>query len=107
MAVGGIISSEVKPVSPNDIKVSLPDFVINAVNSLISNRYRGGSFSIKREEIVKKIIETCPRALEREEIFEKQWLDFENLYRQAGWKVNYVTPERGESFDEYFNFEPR
>ena len=36
--------------------------------------------------------------------YEKKQLDFEDLYRDAGWKVTYNTPDRDQSFKEYFKF---
>ena len=40
----------------------------------------------------------------RDDIFRKHWLDFEELYKNAGWNVVYKTPAIGENFEPYFNF---
>ena len=45
------------------------------------------------------------KGLNRNEIFNKGWLNIEEVYRSAGWKVNYDKPAYNESYDAYFTFE--
>jgi hypothetical protein len=40
----------------------------------------------------------------RDAIFEHNWLDIEDIYRQAGWAVEYNAPAYNETFDETFKF---
>ena len=93
------MGTKVKPIGPDEIEIALPDFVMEAINDLIRKRYRGGSFILNRSEIEERIKQLSPNPMKKNEIFDNKYLDFEEVYRQAGWKV--------KSFQEYFKFEPR
>lgn len=97
----------VKPITPEEAakcSPSIPAFVIDAVNQLISEKTRGKStIIIKQSEIVKKLVED--RNANKDEIYENKWLDFEDIYRDAGWVVTYDKPSFNESYDAYFKFE--
>jgi hypothetical protein len=97
----------VEPIKPKDITNNLEDIIhpaiIKAVNALLKERYRGSSVSIKTKEISNKATQFCSELTERE-IYDKKHLDFEPIFRKAGWKVEYKSPDRDESFDPYFSF---
>ena len=38
-------------------------------------------------------------------IYDNNWLDIEDIFREAGWKVTYDKPAYNESYDAYFKFE--
>jgi hypothetical protein len=38
-------------------------------------------------------------------IFDNHWLDIEDHYRKAGWKVTYDKPSYYEDYDAFFKFE--
>jgi hypothetical protein len=102
------MKEEIKPISPDDIVDNLeniiPSVVIQAVNSLLKDNYRGtGSVTIKQDEIINKII-GLDGSLTRQVIFEKKYLDFEELYTKNGWVVIYDKPAYNESYDAYFKF---
>jgi len=100
-------AERVEPIKPKDIINNLTDIIhpaiIKAVNELLKEKYRGSSVSIKQKEIVSKALSICSE-ITRNEIFEKNWMDFESVFRKAGWDVRYNSPDRDESFDEYFTF---
>lgn len=93
-----------KPVSPDDIIIpDIPDFVIDIVNSLIAQNYqsRGKMSVLKQCDIIEKIdahIKTI--GLD----FDIKWLDFEELYRNVGWSVEYDGPGYNESYEATFKF---
>ena len=97
----------VKPITPEEAmkaRPPIPDFVFKAVNDLISLKARNtAKITIKQSEIVNKIIEY--RDVPKQEIYDKKWLDFEDIYRDAGWKVTYDKPGYNESYEAYFEFE--
>jgi hypothetical protein len=43
----------------------------------------------------------------RQEVFDNQWLDIEDIYREAGWKVSYDKPAYNETYKAYFTFSRR
>lgn len=99
-----------KPISPQEIMDNLdkiiPSEVIESVNELLQERYRNtGSVTILKEELISKIHTKID--VSRQELFDKKWMDFESLYYDNGWVVKYHSPDRGESFNEYFSFSKR
>lgn len=102
----------VKPFTPEDVERTfndnLPDFVIEAVNELLAENFSGKGISIRlqQDDIVKRIMEKG-EIKEREEVFEKHYLDFEALYRKNGWKVTYDKPGYNETYEAYFEFKPQ
>ena len=103
--------SEVKPMSPEDIKkgkgLKIPDFVIKAVNKLLIAKCKGNSVAtIYKDDVIEEIIFSMKEsvALDRGEIIRNGWLDFEPLYRDRGWTVAYKSPGLGESFKDHYIF---
>jgi hypothetical protein len=45
------------------------------------------------------------KTVSRNDFFDKHWLDFESIFRKAGWKVKYTKPGYNESFPAYWTFE--
>lgn len=94
------------PLTPKQAKTefenSIPDFIINAVNSLLKEKI--GNFKnvkIFQNEILQKC--NADESL-KQEIFKKKWLDIESLYCRYGWTVGYEKPAYNENFEPYFTF---
>jgi hypothetical protein len=102
-----IRTERVEPIKPKDIIDNLDDIihpaVIKAVNTLLKEQYRGGTTRITLKEISKKAKEICPE-LTTKEMEDKKHLDFEPVFRKAGWKVTYDQPGWDESYDSFFEF---
>jgi len=96
----------IKPISPDEAisGKQIPDEVFSVVNQLLSEKFNGTSVTIKQDEIVKKLVN---RGFDRQQIFDRHWLDFEAAYQSAGWKVEYDKPGCGEDYDAYFRFSRR
>ena len=97
----------VEPIRPSEVKVVIPDFIIQAVNELIEDKWNGEEAVIEQDEILDKVVDTdqdSPTYCTRDKIFKKGWLDFEDLYRKAGWCVVYERPAYYETWDAYFKF---
>ena len=96
-------------INPNAIKVlqndSIPGFVIEAVNKLIIQNLKGGSVTLLQKDIVTAIIKQAkPKRISKDKIFDSGWLDFEDIFREAGWDVYYDKPGYNEDYDAYFRF---
>ena len=95
-----------RPISPHEAlelkQANIPDVVINTVNRLIAENIRYGYATLYQKDIVKELVAS---GLNRREIFDKHWLDFEDMYREAGWEVTYDSPGFNETYDETFKFE--
>jgi hypothetical protein len=110
------MSEKIKPISPKqvmDIRVEkvIPNAVFTAFNDLIAEKWNGVSSSVKKKEVLKRISGYMSEA-DWDEFSstwaEKHLLDIEPFYREAGWQVNYESPDRGDSnFEEYFSFKQK
>jgi hypothetical protein len=89
---------EVKPITPKEVeearKNDIPDFVIEAVNKLLKKKWDGKKAIITEDEIISEMKPSNVLGLEngvrfRAAVFSNHWLDFEGLYREVGWKVEY------------------
>ena len=78
-----------------------PDAVFDAFNELIAQKFSGGSATIKQDDVVALMVQ---KGLDRQEIFDKGWLDVERVYRSQGWKVQYDKPGYNESYAANFTF---
>lgn len=105
--VNPIKPSEIKPLRPEQIAAgklkTLPGQVLDAFNELIAENFSDGEASITQKEAVKRMM---GKGLVRTDIYSKGWLDVEEIYRQAGWKVTYDSPVYygGENFEPYYTF---
>lgn len=103
--------SEIKPITPNEIVESLdtiiPSAVIQAVNELLKENYRGiGGAHIRQKDIVIRALQ-IDESLVETDIYKKKYLDIETLYEKSGWKVSYDSPAYNESYDAYFVFKKK
>lgn len=97
-----------KPITPQEVlnTVELPDKVIDAINSVIKKEWIYGkkSMNITQDILVEAI--RIAMGITRGEAYNLGYLDFEKMYRDAGWGVEYNKPETfsNEDFDTYFRF---
>jgi hypothetical protein len=100
----------VGPITPQEILADLPkiipSFVFEAVNNLLKKKFRGESVTIKQDAIMDEIAK-LQTTYTRQEIFDNKWMDFEKVYRDNGWKVEYDKPGYNESYDAFFVFTPK
>jgi len=98
---------EILPITPAEILADLPNiipsFVFEAVNNLLKKKFRGNSVTIKQDEIMSEIA-NLQKTYTRQEIYDNKWMDFEKVYRDNGWNVEYDKPGYSENYDAYFKF---
>ena len=101
----------IKPITPKEVEQNIvfPDEVISAFNKLIQENYRSANKEARflQDEIVNQIIINLGRennSSARREMFDKGYLDVEELYIKTGWDVRYNKPSIGEDFEAYFIF---
>lgn len=97
------------PITPAEAKrqkgAALPREVLHVFNDLIVEKYNS-EFNISQDEAIDRILEKMPH-LKRHEIFERNWLDIEDMYSAAGWHIDFEKPDRGETFSAYWTFRPK
>ncbi len=101
--------SEVKPITPQEAKSnhaqSIHPDIIKVVNEMLSN-FSSETYSIRilQKDIVNKFMEINNDEITRQQIFDRKYLDFEDIYRKAGWKVSYDKPAYCENYEAYYEF---
>ncbi len=97
------------PIKPNEVasvkaaKV-IPELVFEAFNLCIARNWKGSSATVLQSDVVKEIVSRLPEGRTKQEIFDNNWLDVEDAYREAGWKVVYDKPGFNESYEANFIF---
>lgn len=105
--------AKVKPISPEDIIElrldEIPDEMIETVNKLIVQNWGVGKARVLQKDIEDAFLILYNSKYNKEmasrEMYDKRWMDIEDIYRKKGWKVNFFKPDYTESFDSYFVFE--
>jgi hypothetical protein len=92
-----------QPISPKDLTTTIPDFVVEAVNTLLTKHYKPRGTTIKQEDIIQEILKAKPD-LDRQAIFDNDYLDFEAAYEAKGWRVTYDKPGYNETYPASFLF---
>jgi len=96
------MSYQIRPIGPGDVKKVIPEFMIETVNELINEKYTTGSFIIRMKEIKERI------KSKTDQDFDFAWADFEPMYRDMGWRVEYDQPGYGDNdFDAFYRFTPK
>lgn len=94
-----------KPITPKEVvslkKSLIPDAVIESFNELIAENYSAEESSFKLKSVVARMVK---KGLKLKDIHDNGWLDVEDIYEKAGWKVDYDQPGYNESYDAYFSF---
>jgi len=99
----------VKPITPDmvtDVKKELlPDAVIEAWNEVIAKNWNGKTSSFTQDEIVKRIVKKAK--IKRDKVFDKRYLDVEDIYETEGWNVHYDRPGYNETYNATFEFKKK
>jgi hypothetical protein len=91
-----------------DKRESIPDEMIGAFNTMIATNWNGRRSAFKQDDVVQLIVERCVGLITSDdEIFDRHWLDVEDIYRQAGWTVKYDQPAYCETYPATFEFKPK
>jgi hypothetical protein len=96
-----------KPITPREAKKlagGIPDEVLEVVNDFIAKN-GGRPITIIEKELVRAIVTRHP-SITSAMLYERHWLDFEAIYRGAGWKVEYDKPGYNETYEASWSFEP-
>ncbi len=98
---------KVLPITPAEAesnkKIDIPDYVIESVNYLLSKNIRKGQADFFQNDLIEEILKRAPE-ITREDIFKDNMLDFEPLYKDSGWSVQYDKPGYNEDYEANFSF---
>jgi hypothetical protein len=79
----------------------IPAFVFEVFNDEIARHLSNGLAKVKQETVVARLVEL---QLNRQEIFDKGYLNIEEAYQAVGWTVSYDKPGYNESGEAMFTF---
>ena len=90
------------PIKPNEAETEFPEGVYEAFNELIRKNLRGKTATVKQRDVAQLIASKLELTLT--EVLANGYLDVEDAYRKAGWKVEYDKPGYNESYEPHFAF---
>lgn len=94
-------TNRVVPVTPQSVvdirRRNIPDEVITIFNEEISARWDGTRSVIPQAEVVRKILTALN--IDRQEIFNRHYLDIEMVFSGYGWHVLYEKAELNDVTD--------
>jgi hypothetical protein len=97
-------SRPIRPEEVAEMKVdSFPDEVFEIFNLLITQHFDHGCARIEQRDVLAELEVRLP-TLSRGDIFARGYLNVEDVYRAAGWKVAYRKPDYTETFPAYYEF---
>lgn len=96
-----------EPITKSQVKENLknrefPDFIIQAFNECISEASIKKSSTVLQKDVLKRIKQISGK--DSREVLDNNWLDVEDYYRKAGWKVHYDKPGYNEDYEASFTF---
>lgn len=104
----------IKPFSPEDVIAraadpeNFPREVIQVVNGLLKERgFANKQIIFTQDEVLdrlEQLFEEKNLAFDRQEAFDRHWLDFEAAYRARGWNVVYDKPGYNENYKAHWVF---
>lgn len=98
-----------RPITPDEAKEGhaqgIPPEVFDIFNDLL-RKYASArkTIIIKQDEVVNLIVKKMN--VQRNEVFDKGWLEIEASYINYGWDVQYEKPAYNEEGYAYFEFTP-
>jgi hypothetical protein len=102
------MSDKVKPFTPAEAQAAvadvIPGFVVKAVNTLLAQKVGIGLYPAVR--FTRSEVEAAIRMAGRIDggSIDPNWLNFESMYREQGWKVEYDKPGYNETYEAFWVF---
>ena len=94
-----------KPITPKEVvslkKSLIPDAVIESFNELIAESFSNGHSEFLTKKVVARMVS---KGLKEKDIYANGWLDIEDIFEKAGWKVDYDNPGYNEDYDPSYSF---
>lgn len=101
---------QIKPITPSEAmeeNAGIPDYVVQAVNNLIKEKYHGrNSFIITQKEVDRETRKVNPK-VNINYLYDNNLFDFEQLYGKFGWSVEFDKAGYNETYDSYYTFKPK
>jgi hypothetical protein len=91
--------TEMLPITPQQVQVSkaFPSEVFEAFNFFIQTGYRNGESIVRQCDVIRRLEEL---GYSKSRVEHEKLLDIEEVYRDAGWEVEYDKPGYNETWYE-------
>jgi len=89
------------PIKPHEINKQFPEAVFTAFNNLIIKNFSGFSAFVNQKDV---LAEMESLGINKKDVWENQWLNVEEAYKNEGWDVEYHKPFIDEAYEPYFVF---
>jgi hypothetical protein len=94
------------PIKPKEVQeqreASIPEEVFEVFNDLIKKNWSGHSATVMQGDAAHLICQKLN--ITSTKLYENGWMDVENAYRKAGWKVEYDKPGYNETYEANYRF---
>lgn len=99
-----------KPISPSQVAAEkinrFPSYVFEAFNELITQNFSGGVAIVYQKDVIDLIKAKSADIPSNNTIFSNNWLNIEEVYRDAGWSVSHGDrPAFNKNYHASFRFE--
>jgi hypothetical protein len=98
----GVPATPQEVVQRRELLKVIPADVVDIWNEMIETKWDGQRAWIEQTEIVNLLVQRLE--VQRQALFNNGWLDVEDLFRAAGWKVVYDSPAYCETYEPSFTF---
>lgn len=94
------------PIKPDEVArkraEAIPEKVLDAFNALIVENWNGHFSTFRMNSAAARVADAmgCTTA----HVYEKKWLDVEEVFEGAGWKVEFDKPAYNEMYPATFTF---
>ena len=97
----------IKPIKPSEVIQFIPNWIIRGTNECILTHYKEltKESHFTQDTLIDFCLKYAPDDdIDRNTIFENDWLDVEPIYRKEGWIVEYDKPAYCENYPANFTF---
>ena len=97
------MTKTITPSEAKKLKVTvIPPEVIEVFNQLIVENLSGRTATVTQKEAARRI--ASKMNIPSGEVYNKKYLDVEDVFRGAGWKVEYDKPGYNEDYEATWKF---
>ena len=98
-----------EPIKPHEVveakKNTMPAAVVECFNELIAEKWNGRSATVGQSEAAKRI--AARMNVDTQHLYDHGYMDVEQIFEAAGWKVKYDKPGYNETYPATFEFSKR
>ena len=99
----------VDAITPNEVGEAKENAfgaqVMEVWNAIIASKFTNGRAVVRQNEVIDALQVATGKS--RNDIFDKGWLNIEEVYRSKGWSVHYDKPAYYETHEPKFTFTPK